>query len=486
MASVLQTVVQIVAPKKLGNPKGIAESTTFNSTSANNALTAPQYQEHLSDIFDTRLASDSRDLIKQLLIQDPDASAALNSFLTLSDTQPIILVKDVNGKIDRAGLKTVNALIDTLTTRYDFSKGFRYTPDLKAIAEEMRYMLLARGMLMGETIISKEGYFDDIRLIDTAKVEWFERENGRLVPEQVPSGGGDNISLDYPTVFVAYYRQDPTNAYAYSPFVSVINTAAARQRIINDLYRIMQATGYPRLEVTVMEDVIRKSAPDNIKMDAAKLDLYVRNTINSISGTVATLRPDQAFVHTDSVEVGMLNEKKAGMTMDIEPIIKTLNAQNQAALKTMATILGRGEAGVNTASVEARLFALQCDGLNTPVALLMSQMFTFLLRATGSSSKAEVTFMPAEMRSPIELEAQFNLRAARLLYDLSEGIIEDDEYHLRMYGRIRPDSAPILSGTKFYSGSGSSDVNPNGNNDSVTRSVSSKNDKAAQSNAVKK
>ena len=113
MASMLQTVVQIVAPKKLGNPKGIAESTTFNSTSANNALTAPQYQEHLSDIFDTRLASDSRDLIKQLLIQDPDASAALNSFLTLSDTQPIILVKDVNGKIDRAGLKTVNALIDT-------------------------------------------------------------------------------------------------------------------------------------------------------------------------------------------------------------------------------------------------------------------------------------------------------------------------------------------------------------------------------------
>ncbi|WP_297922393.1 hypothetical protein, partial [uncultured Agitococcus sp.] len=148
--------------------------------------------------------------------------------------------------------------------------------------------------------------------------------------------------------------------------------------------------------------------------------------------------------------------------------------------------LGRGEAGVNTASVEARLFALQCDGLNTPVTLLLSQMFTFLLRATGSSSKAEVTFMPAEMRSPIELEAQFNLRAARLLYDLSEGIIDDDEYHLRMYGRIRPDSAPILSGTKFYNGSGNGDVNGNGNSDSVTRSVSSKNDKAAQSNAVKK
>ena len=350
----------------------------------------------------------------------------------------------------------------------------------------MRYMILAEGMVMGEPIITKEGIFNQIRLIQTNKLEWFERENGRLVPEQVPVNGGDNISLDFPHIFVAYYRQDPSKAYAYSPFVSVINTAAARQRIINDLYRIMQLTGYPRMDISIMEEVIRANAPENIKNDAAKMTIYINQTLASINSTIANLRPDQAFVHTDAVEVGIVNDKKAGMSMDIEPVIKTLNAQNQAALKTMATILGRGEAGVNTASVEARLFALQCDGLNVPVALLMSQMFTFLLRLTGSTSRVEVIFTPAEMRSPIELEAQLNLMAARLLYDLSEGIIDDDEYHLRMYGRIRPDSSPILSGTKFYNAGGATDVNPNGNNDSVTRSVTSKNDKAAQSNAVKK
>ena len=30
------------------------------------------------------------------------------------------------------------------------------------------------------------------------------------------------------------------------------------------------------------------------------------------------------------------------MSIDIEPVIKTLNAQNQLGVKTMATILGRG------------------------------------------------------------------------------------------------------------------------------------------------
>ena len=487
MALTLQTLYQVIAPKRLPNPKGVANSPTFDPSNNQNVLSAPQYREHLEDIFTTCASSDSRDLIRNLIVQDPDASASLNAFLTLSDTNPIILVKDINGQIDRNGLKIVNALIDSLTTRYDYSKGFEYTPSLKAIAEEMRYMILAEGMVMAEPIITKEGIFNQVRLIQTNKLEWFERENGRLVPEQVPVNGGDNISLDFPHIFVAYYRQDPSKAYAYSPFVSVINTAAARQRIINDLYRIMQLTGYPRMDISIMEDVVRANAPDAIKSDPAKMATYISQTINSISGTISNLRPDQAFVHTDSLEVGIVNEKKAGMSMDIEPVIKTLNAQNQAALKTMATILGRGEAGVNTASVEARLFALQCDGLNAPVGLLMSQMLTFLLRLTGSTSKVEITFAPAEMRSLIELEAQLNLMAARLLYDLSEGIIDDDEYHLRMYGRIRPDSSPILSGTKFYnSGTGNTDINGNGNNDSVTRSVTSKNDKAAQSNAVKK
>ena len=41
------------------------------------------------------------------------------------------------------------------------------------------------------------------------------------------------------------------------------------------------------------------------------------------------------------------------------------------------------------------------------------QMLTFLLRLTGSgTSKVEVSFAPAEMRSPIEVKAQLNLMAA--------------------------------------------------------------------------
>jgi len=479
---------QILLPKKTPSPQGVANSPTFQSNSSANVLTVPTYRDHLTDIFTTRSADDANTLLQSLLVQDPDASASVNAYLTTADTEPVIYVKDVNDKIDRNGQKTLNAILDTLTTRYDYvTVGFQYKPTLRAMAEELRYMLLLRGMLVGEAVISKEGIFDTIRLIDPISLEWFEKTNGRLTPEQVPTGGGNNISLDVVSVFAAYYRQDPTKAYSNSPFVSSINTVAARQRIINDLYRIMTLTGYPRLDITVLEEVIANNAPLDIKADPAKFTQYVNNTITSITNTVTNLRADQAFVHTDSIKADMVNTKSAGMTLDIEPIVKTLNAQNQAALRVMATTLGRGESGVNTASVEAALFAKNAEALNTPIAELWEQIFTFVLRLTGSTSRVVVKFRPVELRPATELEAQLVLRQARLLKDLSLGIIEDDDYHLEMFGRIRPDSAPILSGTGFADAGSVVDaggISPN--NDPTGRSVSSAADKTVKSNAVKK
>lgn len=479
---------QILLPKKTPSPQGVANSPTFQSNSSANVLTVPTYRDHLTDIFTTRSADDANTLLQSLLVQDPDASASVNAYLTTADTEPVIYVKDVNDKIDRNGQKTLNAILDTLTTRYDYvTVGFQYKPTLRAMAEELRYMLLLRGMLVGEAIISKEGIFDAIHLIDPISLEWFEKTNGRLTPEQVPTGGGNNISLDVVSVFAAYYRQDPTKAYSNSPFVSSINTVAARQRIINDLYRIMTLTGYPRLDITVLEEVIANNAPLDIKADPAKFTQYVNNTITSITNTVTNLRADQAFVHTDSIKADMVNTKSAGMTLDIEPIVKTLNAQNQAALRVMATTLGRGESGVNTASVEAALFAKNAEALNTPIAELWEQIFTFVLRLTGSTSRVVVKFRPVELRPATELEAQLTLRQARLQKDLSLGIIDDDEYHLEMYGRIRPDSAPILSGTGFADAGSVVDaggISPN--NDPTGRSVSSAADKTVKSNAVKK
>jgi hypothetical protein len=159
-----------------------------------------------------------------------------------------------------------------------------------------------------------------------------------------------------------------------------------------------------------------------------------------------------------------MNEKAAGNSLNIDSVIETLNAQNQAGLRTMATILGRGTSGVNTASVESRVFSMSAEALNKPVADFLSQLFTLALRFQGSTSSVEVTFKSVELRPLTELEPMLSVKASRLRQDLSDGIITDDEYHLEMYGRLRPDSSPELSGTGFMTKSSTIDpmsISPN-------------------------
>ena len=165
-------------------------------------------------------------------------------------------------------------------------------------------------------------------------------------------------------------------------------------------------------------------------------------------------------------------------------MIDTLNAQNQAGLKTMATVLGRGESGVNTATVEANLFAKAADSLNEPIGEILGSMLTMALRMQGSESRVIVRFPNIDLRSELELEAQLNLKSNRLRTDLSDGLITDDDYHIAMYRRIRPDSVAELSGTGFIGGAmevEAEKVSPN--SDPQGRSVSRASDKSAKSNA---
>jgi hypothetical protein len=439
--------LKVLLPGKKGNDKGVATTSTFNPSATNNILSLPAYREHLTDIFTSRTSLDSRALLQDLFRTDPDMSASVNAFLTVADTPFRYLVKDVNGQVDRPGQEMMAQLVNALTKRFDYSKGYKNVKSMKAIAEDLRYMILLRGGIGAELVISKEFLPMELRQVDMGKIEWFEKAPAQFTPQQ-RALSGDIISLDIPQFFCTWFRKDPTNVYTYSPFVSAINTIAARQQVINDLYRIMNITGFPRLDVKVLEEVVMKSAPPDVKIDPVKTRQFLDSALAGITSKINSIKSDQAFVHYDAVEAKTMNEKSA-MTLNIDSIINTLNAQNQAGLRTMATIIGRGTTGVNTATVEARVFSLNAQAINKPIADLLSQAFTLGLRLQGSESYVECTFDDVELRPETELEPNKSMKATRLKNDLSLGIITDEEYHLEMYGRLPPPGAPVLSGTNF-------------------------------------
>ena len=480
----LSNLINLVLPKK--GPKAAAAFTnTFNPMLNGNLLPIPSYQDHLSDIATNRTSLDTRQLLQLLFKQDPDVSAAVSAYLTVADTDPVVYVRDLDGQFDAAGHDTVNQLIMALTSRIDYSKGFQYTIGLRGLCERLRYMTLLRGACGVELVLDKTQLPFQLNMIDMATIYWLENDAGQYLPKQRPKATGQLIDLNIPTFFAAFYRQDPTTIYSDGPFVSAINTIAARQQVINDLYRIMQVTGYPRISITVLEEALIKNAPANIQNDSQKLRDWVNARMGDIANTVAGLRADQPFAHTDSTEIEIINEKNPGSGVDISHVINVLNGQNQAALKTMATIIGRGESGVNTASVEARVFSMNADQLNRPVSDILSQVLTYCLRLLGSESSVEFKFRQAELRSDTELEPQLALKQARLLENLSLGLIDDMEYHMMMFGRPPLQGAPELSGTGFMqpmttSGAADAAIAPGSTATSVARSAAPAGNATAQ------
>ncbi len=479
----LTSKLKILLPKAKNT--GVSFTPTFSPSNSAQVLSVPQYRDHLTDIFDSRQIQDSRTLLKSLFTQDPDISAAVNSYLTVADTPFIALARDAEGQVDEKGQQILQSVLQSLTIRYDYSKGFLRKPGISELAERYRYMMLLRGSIGSELVMSKELFPSEIRSIDTSTLEWFEKTAGMMVPQQTISG--KTVSLDIPTFFYNTFRQDPTSAYTNSVFVSSINTIAARQQVINDLYRIMKVTGYPRMDVVIMEDVLLRSAPASVKSDPAKLDAYIRSRLTGISNSISSMRPDQAFVHSDSTTASMLNEKNPGLGIDINSIIDVLNGQNQAALKVMGTLIGRGESGVNTASVEARIFAMNADGLNSPIADHFSDILTLAVRFHGFDGYVDCSFAKAELRSELEQEPNRVMKQSRLLTALSLGTITDTEFHLEMYGRLPPTGTPKLSGTNFESSGPEVSVDKlSPNQDPLGRAITSPDAKQAKSSTVKK
>ena len=487
MAFSLLKLLKLTPPPRR-ETQGTAYTPTYRPMTGSAYQPIPLYRDHQYDLADQRQALDAKRLMEFLFRSDPDVSAAVNAYLTVADTTPLVHIKDLSGEYRPDLYPIWNQLLVRLFHEMDLTKGFNGKASFRALCENLRYMCLLRGGCAGELVCDANTIPQDVRLVDPGNIRWSEPEPGHYLPTQYLNGNPVPISLDIPTFFQATYRGSPTTNYPYPPFIAAINTIAARQQIINDLYRIMTMTGYPRLDVTVMEEVITNSAPTTVKTDPTALRKWTNDRINEIRGVFANVTVDQAFVHTDATVVKIVNEKNPGMGIDVNSVIEVLNAQNTAGLKSVATILGRGNSGVNTASIEARIFAMNADELNAPVADMLSKMFSVALQILGYPVMVTVEFRPAEMRPTTELEPMMIIRQARLLETLSLGLTTDDEFHMTMYGRLPPKGAPKLMGTGFFQAEkdpvvDAGEVSPNA--DPLGRALAPKGGKAAGSNATR-
>lgn len=482
--NILSSFVEFVLPKKKTTSGGKSVTDTYQSGQTE-TLSLPDYQQYLNDIQDDRLSDDEFELVDKLFVNDPDCSAAVNAYLTLSDTNYQMLVYNQKGELDRDGIKIAEGIMESLFSINDYTLNYQMKPSFREFKDAQGWLQLARGAIGAELVYDKAMRPTELRIVDMATVKYTEKKIGEFKPVQ-KTDKSDEIDLDIPTFFTARFRQSPTSPYSHSHFAAAINTIASRMKIINDLYRIMNYTGYPRIGVKVMEEVLLKNAPKSALANDKEKIAWVNARMSEITTKLVSLQPTSPLVHTDSAEVSILNEKMSGASLQVSEIIDCLNAQNQAGLKVVATVLGRGTAGVNTASTETIIFSKSADAFNRPMEDLMSRVLTLALRIAGFEGYCEFKFEPVELRPALELENQKTMLQTRLLTQLSYGLITDDEYHLRVNGELAAEGAKRLSGTNFLDGDNKSvdTSDPTANRSSLNRELTPDNETSSKSNSV--
>jgi hypothetical protein len=154
------------------------------------------------------------------------------------------------------------------------------------------------------------------------------------------------------------------------------------------------------------------------------------------------------------VEVAYVDQKGNTAAHEVfKGVQELLNAKLATGAKTLPSVLGHGSGSQNIASSETLLAMKTADGLiRKKLNEIYSRGMTLGVRLFGLDVSIEFRYDDIDLRPQIELEAFKAQRQARIIEQLSFGMITDEEACLDLTGTLPPPGMPKLSGTMFSAG----------------------------------
>lgn len=334
-------------------------------------------------------------LLNILRHNHPDVSQAIWNFKIIGNSGYKVRVTKLDGETEH---ESGQKLIDTFIRNLDFysSNGFEKSRSLDRIIDQMFDSALVRGALSLEMVMDKDFekvlYFSNV---DPDTIN-FKVEKGRLIPYQ------DNIKLDIPTFFHEGVDETEVDPYGTSPFLSVIQTLAFHQQVMEDLRMVIHNQGYGKYDIKVIEEVLLKRMPIQIRSNEKKKQEWLNEQLSTIINMYSKLDPDDAFVHFDSVEVGMVEGARA--TLDPQKIMAVIDTQILGALKQYSTLMGRRSQGQTEqyAKLEIKIFMKSVKRIQFLIESILSRTLTKLLNVNGMQGYAFFEFEDTEIRTDLE------------------------------------------------------------------------------------
>jgi len=437
-------------PVEIGNLKTVRQ-TQGQTVDKNNPLGREDRTLYKTNLNDYRYAQTADELLQTFSKWDPDVSAGIWNFLRLANSGMRAVALNDKLQPDAKLQEVLDAILFRMAGFTDFKNWDIFRPIELVASTIMKYTLL-RGACGLEMVLNKHKTAQKYVIVDPIKVQFRQPEIGKFIPFQKKADGTE-VLLDTPTFFWQLLDPDCDSPYETPPFLPVIQAVLFNISVMQDLERIVKRVAYPRISVKIVEETLRKFAPIEAQTDDSVMANWLRNQKTSIGEALQGLKPEDAAVFFDSLEIGIL-ETKGNTTVDFRPLKEVIDQRIITGMKSLPTILGRQFGSSQTVGgVESLLYAKSIKSIQEVAVHMLSRSLSLALRLEGKKGYVHVSFKTVSLKPESELEAFKVLEQARVLEQLSLGILSDAEALVILTGNPhKPAGYSDLSGTGFYKG----------------------------------
>lgn len=433
---------------EIGSLKTVKQ-TVGQTVDKNNPLGREDRTLYKTDVTDYRYARSADELLELLSKFDPDVSTGIWNFLRLANSG--LKITAFNDKL--VPDQKLQLLLDGILARFSGMNNFKdwslYRPIETVASTIIKYTLLRGGCGL-ELVLNKNRTAQKFVIVDPIKVQFKHPAVGQFVPFQKKADGSE-VKLDIPTFFWQLLDPDADTPYETPPFLPVIQAVLFNISVMQDLERVVKRVAYPRISVKIVEETLRKFAPIDAQTDETAMATWLRAQKEQIGQALQTLKPEDAAVFFDSLDINVL-EMKGNATVDFRPLKEVIDQRIISGMKSLPTILGRQFGSSQTiGGVESLLYSKSIISLQEVAVHMLSRSLTLALRLEGGLGFVQVKYNPVSLRPENELEAFKGLEQARVLEQLSLGMITDEQAALTLTGNPHlPAGYTMLSGTGFY------------------------------------
>lgn len=386
-----------------------------------------------------RKSYSSKEVIESLrVIRDlnPDASMAIWNLLRLVNSGFEVQANRPDGTIDDAMTEKLEGLAKRV--------GALYGGGMDQLVGVWALSGYTSGGFAGEVELNEQlNDVVDIHVVEATSIDFMSNKEGKVEMVQRQSDGALKV-LNPETVF--YYPMDPDvgDPYGRSPLLPILQIVFFQVQVLKDLQRVIHHQGYERFDISIVEESIMNSLPDEIKHEPDKVNAFVQAFVADIEKHFSELEPDTDFIHTDSVKVQTAGGA-GGKSMDATRVIEVINQQVVSALKQLPILLGRNEGTTEThGTVQWQIFVAGVKSIQRTIKRLMERSFNVYLQINGFQGRARVTFNELPVRNAM-LEAQAErIQTNTKLAQVQAGWIDNNEAANEMVGHDAVGPAPTF------------------------------------------